>query len=300
MSKRKSGATLLRKGFLAKGLRPLRLTFICLSDTFPAYNIFNIGLIMFFRKLTLGLIIASIFLFSSCAPKTPADFNNEKDIYEYGLQLFEDGKYTEAVSFFETLKNKYPTSPYITDAEFKLGESHFKKGDYIEAIYAFQSFTSLHPTNPNVPTALYRIAVSYFKQIPGSIDRDQTNTTNCINVVEDLSRRYPKFDEIAKADEILTKCKRMLAERELYVANFYLKQKSYGAALGRLETIKNNYDFRDLRQEALYKLALSYSNLKDRDKTIENLTALLGMNPGENYKKKANQLLAKIGQKAAE
>lgn len=242
------------------------------------------------------LLTAFISIFS-CAPKNPADFNNEKDLYEYGLKLFNGEKYNEASNFFETFKNKYPTSPYITEAEFKLGESYFKKRDWMEAVYAFQNFKALHPTNPKVPDAMYRIAVSYFKQIPGGIDRDQTNTTNCISTIEELLSRYPNFSETSKAQDLLTKCKRMLAERELYIANFYLKQKEYKAALGRLETIKNIYEFKDLKEEAIYKLALSYHKLKDKDKTIENLNELLGMDPEETYKKKARALMAKISPK---
>jgi outer membrane protein assembly factor BamD len=248
------------------------------------------------RRLFGSVLVVSIglFLVYACAPKTPDEFDNEKQLYEYGLKLYNEGKYSEAITFFETFKNKYPTSQLIADAEFNLAESYFKKGDWLEAIFAYQNFRTLHPTNPRVPSALLRIAQSYYKQMPGSIDRDQTNTTNCINTIDELSARYPGSEEAKESAKMLAKCKRMLAERELYIANFYLKQKSYSAALGRLESLKQLDQFKDLKEEALYKLAFSYHKLKDRDKSIENLNELLGMDPGENYRRKANELLAKL------
>ena len=246
------------------------------------------------KSLFLAFVFAVALSFYGCAPKTPKEFDNDKDLFEYGMRLYNDGSYTEAVSFFETLKNKYPTSPYIVDAEFKLAESYFKKGDWIEAVYAFHNFRSLHPTNSQVPQAMYMSAVSYFKQIPGSIDRDQTNTINCINSIEDLMGKYPSFEDKPKALDLLSKCKRMLAKRELYIANFYLKQNSYSAALGRLETIKNNYDFKDLKEEALYKLAYSYNELQNKEKTIESLNELMALQPDGKFRKKADQLMAKI------
>jgi len=250
------------------------------------------------RYFIASILILVIFL--GCAPKSPDEFDNEKELYEYGLKLFERRDYMDAAKFFETFKNKYPTSPFITEAEFKLGESHFKSREYIEAIYAFQNFKYLHPTNPKVPIAMHRIAMSYYKQIPNSIDRDQTNTVNCMNVLKELLARYPNFEDAKKASQTLTKCKRMIAERELYIANFYMNQKSYKAALGRLESIKSTYNFKDLQQEAIYKLAYSYHKLNDRDKTIENLNELLGMNPDDSFKRKANKLIAKIHDKEKE
>lgn len=152
----------------------------------------------------------------------------------------------------------------------------------------------MHPTNPKVPLATFKIAKSYFKQIPGSIDRDQTSTINSIKTLKELVDQYPGFEEIDEAKKMLSKCDRMLAERELYVGNFYFKQHSYKAALGRLQTVKEDFPFKDLRQEATYKLAVSYHKLKDRDKSIENLNALLKMDPDRKYRKKANKLIAKL------
>jgi outer membrane protein assembly factor BamD len=250
-------------------------------------------------KNLLTLIILALFfnIFAGCAPKTPDEFDNARAMYEYGSRLFNEKRYTEAVDFFETLKNKYPSSPYITDAEFKLAESYFQKRDYIEAVYAFQNFKYLHPTNEKSALATFRIAQSYFEQIPGSIDRDQTNTVNAITWLRDLVASYPGFEKIDEAKEMLQKCKRMLAERELYVANFYFKNESYKAAVGRLESLKKEYDFRDLRQEAVYKLAYSYHKLNDKDKTLENINELLGMEPDAKYQEKADRLIKKIRKK---
>jgi len=85
----------------------------------------------------------------------------------------------------------------------------------------------------------------------------------------------------------------MLAERELYVANFYLGQKQYHAALLRLEGLRGNTDFGDLRAEAAYKLGYAYLKLDDQSKARELFSEVMKNPEAGHYRGEAEKFLNK-------
>lgn len=227
----------------------------------------------------------------ACSSVTPEKFTSDKPLYEHASKLFAQKNYGEAIPFFESLRNRFPQSPYLLDTELKIGEARFEKGDYAEAEIDFQNFRLLHPTNPKIPFVTYMLGMTHFKRIPSGIDRDQTQTERALAVFEELSRRWPAVEQTAKAAPLLTRCKQDLLKRELYIADFYLKRKEYTAALGRLEGVRANPDFKELNAEATYKLGYAHYKMKNAEQAKEILGKLLQNPDGKKYHEKARELL---------
>jgi len=87
---------------------------------------------------------------------------------------------------------------------------------------------------------MYQLGMCHFNQI-GSIDRDQTETIKAKKEFEKLVARYPNSKFALLAEQNILACRKKLAEKEFYVAQFYFKMKKYKAALGRFEEIAKNY-----------------------------------------------------------
>jgi outer membrane protein assembly factor BamD len=240
-----------------------------------------------------SLLLAALFL-ASCADKKPEQFTEDKSLYEYASRLYDEKEYTQAIPFFESLKNRFPQSPYLIDSKIKLADAKFHKGDYLEAEMEYDSFRSLHPTNAQVPYAIYQIGRTHYERVPGGIDRDLTHTQQALNSFNELIHRWPQNTYVAKAQPLAEKCKRQLAEREMYVANFYMKQKEYKAAAFRLESMSKDGSFVDLQSEAKYKLGLSYYKLKQMDQARSVLSEVSNASSAGKYRAKAQQLLQKI------
>lgn len=243
------------------------------------------------RLLTIFALCA---MSAFCATKKPEQFTDDKLLYEYAVQLYQDEQYSEAITFFESLRNRFPQSPYATDSDLKIADANFAKETYAEAEVSYQAFRSLHPTHPKIPYVLLRIGLTHVERSPGGADRDQTETRKAIDVLSELTTRFPSSKEAEEAKRQISKSRRSLAEQELYVANFYLRQREYQAALLRLEALSKNEDFPDLRAEAAYKLGFAHYKLSNYPQAREVLTPLSGNSSAGQYKEKAKDLLGKV------
>ena len=228
-----------------------------------------------------------------CAEKKPEQFVKDKPLFEYALRLFQKGNYDDAVSFFESLKNRFPQSPYAAESELKIADAHFAKEDFGEAEAGYENFRSLHPTHPKIPYVVFRIGMTHFKRIPSGIDRDPMHTERTLSVFGELVQRWPDSPEAKQAAPLVKKCERSLVEHEMYVVNFYLKQKQFEAALVRLKPLSRNEEFSDLRAEAAYKLGYTYLRLNNKGDAVHTLEELAQDPAAGKYAREARSLLEK-------
>src|SRR5579875_3644751 len=113
----------------------------------------------------LGLILA-VCLFSAalagCSLRTPP---KSEDYYAQGQLDFANGDYNAAIENYQHLVDRFPFSPYVEDAELKIGLAHFKMHQYAEAVASLDDFQRMHPTSKNLDLVSYYIAMSYFRQM---------------------------------------------------------------------------------------------------------------------------------------
>lgn len=163
-----------------------------------------------------------------------------EELAEKGMEYFEEEDYHDALKAFTTLKERYPYSRYAILAELKVADAHFHRKEYAEAIAAYADFLQLHPKNDAIPYVLYQIGECYYEQLL-SEDRDQTPTRRAISAFQRLLKEHPFSTHAKTAKERIKDCRKLLAQHELYVANFYFKSKHYEAALSRFEGVLAGY-----------------------------------------------------------
>jgi outer membrane protein assembly factor BamD len=163
-----------------------------------------------------------------------------EELAEKGMEYFEEEDYYDALKAFTTLKERYPYSRYAILAELKVADAHFHRKEYAEAIAAYADFLQLHPKNDAIPYVLYQIGECYYKQLL-SEDRDQTPTRQAMSAFQRLLKEHPFSTYANQAKERIQDCRKLLAQHELYVANFYFKSKHYEAALGRFQSLLAGY-----------------------------------------------------------
>ena len=129
--------------------------------------------------------------------------------------------------------------------------------------------------------------MSIFLQLPPTIDRDLTLTDKALLYFDEIINSYPTSsylkDSQARRDQIL----HMQGDKEMYIANYYYRQKIYDSALKRYETILKNYPNLGLDAEALYKGAKSAFAIGEKERGLQHARNLIAQYPNSHQAKEA-------------
>lgn len=213
------------------------------------------------NTLSFGLLIFAFLI--GCASEEKYDTSAPEGMYKLGEKYEKDERYEEALSILGQLKNKHPYSKYAAEAELKMADIQFKREEYVEAQAAYQSFKELRPSHPRIDYVTFRLGLSFFKQLPATIDRDLSVADRAILYFDEVTQSFATSPYAAEAKANRAKALKMLADKELYIANFYFLRKRWESALGRFEDLLKKYPDSGLEAKALYGAAVSAFRMKE-------------------------------------
>ena len=242
-------------------------------------------------KTIAKILIFPALLFSLIACSSTDDLpsiDTARGLYESGLKLMKDERYEESISRFAEVKNKHPYSKYANEAELKIADVYYLRETYIEAENAYKLFKEFHPADPQIDYVTFRLAMSYFKQLPSSIDRDLSVSHKAILYFDEVIKKYPTSKHIGEAQKYKKEALSMLAQKELYIANFYFIRDHYDSALTRYEGLINSYSNLGFDTKAVYGAAISAYRSKNYKKAKHYLDYLAKYHKDSGEFKKAN------------
>ncbi len=188
----------------------------------------------------------------------PPPEETAQELYEAGMDSMADKDYSEAVEYFTKLKDRYPFSPFTVDAELALGDAYFLDEEYLMAADAYKEFEALHPAHPEMPYVLYQIGLSNF-QMFRTIDLRQSNVRDGLEYFYRVKEQFPESPYAAAAEEYIVKSRSILAQHELYIADFFWRTGRYGAAWKRYSYVVENFpDLPELHEYARKRAEHSY------------------------------------------
>ncbi len=196
----------------------------------------------------------------------PAE-DTAQELYEGGREAMSTKDYYQAIELFTKLKDRYPFSPYTPMGTIALGDAYFLEQDYGQAADTYKEFEAMHPRHEEIPYVLYQIGVSNYKRSE-SIDMPQSNLQEALQYFYLLEQTFPDTEYGKEAADYIVKCRKRLAEHELFVADFYWKTDRYGAAWKRYVYVVENYsDLSEIQEYAKLRAQLSYLEYR---KTLAN------------------------------
>jgi outer membrane protein assembly factor BamD len=203
--------------------------------------------------LTLMVTLLSAQFFYGCA-ETVVDENDPASMMKDAEEDIKSDHYQIAIDKLRKIKNKFPYSKYSAEAQLRIGDVNFLQESFTEAALAYETFRDLHPRHEKVSYAIFRMGLSYFKDIP-DLPRDLAPAQRAFDSFQEYLKRFPQGAESAEAKSYAEKSRDLLAEKELYVARFYLREKSIKAAHGRYLRITELYPETRFAKEAQEKLS---------------------------------------------
>lgn len=188
----------------------------------------------------------------------PPPEDTAQEIYEAGMEAMHEKEYSDAQEYFNKLKDRFPFSPYALKGELALGDAYFLDEKYLMALDAYKEFEALHPSNEEIPYVIFQIGNTNYHMFK-SIDRRQGNIKEGLEYFYRLKDSFPNSEYAVKADDLIAKSRRILAEHEVYVADFFWRTEQYGPAWHRYQFVVENFsDVPDLRDYAKNRAQYSY------------------------------------------
>ncbi len=204
------------------------------------------------------LLTVVLFIVTSCGGKkaiyegTAEQLNNEvleELSKKSGFSFFGGTNYDKVFDILKEIQIRYPYTKYAALAELRSGDVYFKRKEYMQAAEEYENFITNHPGHQELDYAIYRLGLCYYEMKAGK-DRNHSKPLNAIKWFTLLKQTYPDSQYVEQIQEKIDKSRKILAERELYLGNFYKKKKNYEAAEQRYKNVLENYSDTEYVEEA--------------------------------------------------
>jgi len=167
----------------------------------------------------------------------------KEQAFQKGEEQYAKKKYQKARTYFSYVFENFPNDPLGRRALLRVADAYFAQRDpinLVEAQYKYRDFINRYPGSDRADYAMLQIAMVSYQQMERP-DRDQQKTVEALEKFDEMLRAYPrsslKPEAEARRQDVLDR----LAKHEHIIARFYIKRKSYNAAVLRLNGIVERY-----------------------------------------------------------
>lgn len=205
-----------------------------------------------------------------------------------------NGDYSAATKAYQRLIARFPSGDYNEQAQLDLAYSQYKDNEPDDALSTINRFIKTYPTQKHVDYAYYLRGLINFDRTSGVIERyisrggeqarrDQGYNLQAFDDFSELARRFPDSAYTADARQRMIYLRNVLAQYEINVAEFYLRNQVYVGAADRAQYVVEHYQQAPQTADALAILTRSYLALNQKPQA-EQVRKVLALNyPNHPY-----------------
>ena len=228
------------------------------------------------KYLILSQVFFCILILSNCSNNSKTVILKEaKDsqIFIKGQSLLKSNDYKNAAIEFDKIYLNYPFSSLAPRAEIMTAYSLFQDNQINEAIGKLDEFIEMNPTGEHTQYAQYLLAMSFYVQIPDP-GRDPVLSEKALKYFKIITTKFPKTVYAKDAKFKIKFIKNSLAQNELLIGMFYLKNNSPASSIKRFQAIIKNYQTTSVIPETLYRLCEAFLMLGLKEEAIKSSLVL--------------------------
>lgn len=242
------------------------------------------------RSASLALLSLALIWTPGCSSairEDPLLRLSAEEALDEGKKLLEAGKFARAREHFQHAFEVEPNSRGGREALLLVADTLFTQGGKIRMVEAegkYRDYLTRFPTSDKAAYVQYQIGKSLVAQL-GRPDRDQQPTIEAIDAFEELIRLYPTSEHVAEAEQQIVAMRGRLAGHEFEVGYFYLRYGLPIAAVGRFESILEDYPEYSEVDRVLYHLGVAYMRVGKLDEARTTFGRLQGEFPASRWAK---------------
>ena len=192
-----------------------------------------------------------LLLVSSCSSneEMPDERLVEKELYDQAQTRLKNGSFSTAILSLEALESRFPFGRYAEQAQAELIYAYYKNSQFEASQSAAERFINLHPRHSHTGYAFYMKGLAAFTDDSGLFSRyfqsdlakrEVVMAQTSFGELSEFISRYPDSKYVPHAKQRMIYLRNLLAEHEIYVADFYMKRGAYLAAIGRAKYVIEN------------------------------------------------------------
>ena len=200
------------------------------------------------RNISLLSIFILSIMISSCSSneEMPDERLLEKELYDQAQFRLKDGSYSMAIRSLEALESRFPFGRYAEQAQAELIYAYYMNSQFEASQSAAERFINLHPRHTHSGYAYYMKGLASFTDDSGLFSRyfqsdlakrEVVMAQQSFDELSDFIARYPDSKYVPHAKQRMIYLRNLLAQHEVYVADFYMKRGAYLAAIGRAKYV---------------------------------------------------------------
>lgn len=244
------------------------------------------------------LVLAATALMSACSmfghKKDSIDTMPVDKLYDNAHTSLTHADFAAASKAYQRLIARFPSGDYNEQAQLELAYAQYKDNQPDDAYSTINRFIKTYPTHKHVDYAYYLRGLINFDRTSGVIERfvqrsetqsrrDQGYNLQAFDDFSELTRRFPDSAYAAEARQRMIYLRNVLAQFEINVAEFYLRNKAYIASADRAQYVIEHYQQSPQTGDALAILTRSYIAL-NQPKLAEQSRQVLALNyPSHPY-----------------
>ena len=208
------------------------------------------------KKLLFIVTVLLELVLTGCARKNVDPyriFRNKTSIelFNTGEKALSKGNYTEAVKNFKALNTIYPFWPHAQQADLDTIYAYYKSGDMASAIMAADRYVHFYPRGLHADYAYYMRGIISFDfglsclqklaDINPAVHDVSSTLQQSFNSFAILVQNFPHSFYLSDALTRMRYIRNLMAQREITIAEFYMKRCAYVAAANRASYVVQHF-----------------------------------------------------------
>ena len=210
-------------------------------------------------------------------------------------KMFEKGRYLDAKTEFQVLVVSGAGTAIADEAQFYLAECYYHLKDYVTAVAEYERLIRMFPNSPWVDDAQYKIGMSYFKLSPNP-GLDQEFTKKALQAFQVFLEDYPDSELRPEVEERMRQCREKLAEKEFRAGVLYRKMGYHKSALIYFDSVLEEYYDTSWAEKALYWKAKELEKLGEPDKALETYQVFVRRYPQSRRLEEVREAIHRLRQ----
>ena len=196
--------------------------------------------------------------------------------FKLGTELFDAGKFDKANRIFVQIVPKYRGKPQAEKLMYMYCKTYYESRDYYTANYQMERFVDAYAKSEKLEEIAFLAAKSYYQLSP-VFSKDQTETTQGLEKLQEFINRYPSSPYLEEANKLVKELDYKLEEKAYSIALQYNQtgpyHRDYNSAIKAFDNFLLEFPGTAFKEDAMfykfdsaYKLAVNSVAWKEKER----------------------------------